>query len=339
MREEIFVRSSTLIQLALAFIIFSHIAQATLISFWGTVKIDNSYAPQGIVVEAYDSSGNLLANRTTIIQDGKTYYVLDISSEGYVIIKVAGVDINEGTQEIGYGGSRELNISINRLQNGERCYYDVACISGYCKNGICSERTTSSGGGGGTSYYTGPSYFTPKCELSYEVYVPESIKGYLNEILQIPINVSIIKATCPPVDISVDLQTPWEKKSTIIKSLKEGDKKTTIVEIVPKEKGEYYIFVKSNNITEKINLIVEEKEAITTTIPEETTTIEIIKNETTTTIKEEGKEGLITGFFTLFTKDPFAAIYILFTIVIIFLIIRKILNLKSKKEENRLRKK
>lgn len=325
-----FVRITILISLAL--IILSNITEATLISFWGTVKIDNNYAPSGIVVEAYDSKGNLIANRTTISANGKTYYVLDISSEGIIKIKVAGVDINEGPQEIGEGGSRELNISINRLQNGASCSYDIACISGYCKNGVCSERTVSSGSG--PSYYTGPSYFISKCELLYKIYVTDSVKGYVNETLKVPVNVSIIKATCPPIDVVIDLQTPWEIKSTTIKSLKEGDNKSTYIEIIPKEKGEYYIFVKSNNITEKINLIVEERKIVaTTTIPNETTTIEIIKNETTT-IKEEVKEGWLTGFFALVSKDPFITIYILFAIVIFFLIIRKILNYKGKKEES-----
>lgn len=318
---------------ALILFLFCSFANATLITFWGTVKIDNNYAPSGVVIEAYDDKGNLLANRTTMIYDGKSYYVLDISAEGRVIIKVAGVEINEGAQEIGEGGSRELNISINRLQNGASCYYDIACISGYCRNGICSERTPSGGGGGGApSYYTGPSYFTPKCELAYEIKVPEIIKGYVNEILKIPINVSITKATCAPVDIAIDLKTPWEMKSTTLKSLKDKENRSAIIEIIPKEKGEFYIFVNSNNITERINLIVEEKEVIvTTTLPRETTTIEIVKNETTT-IKEEQK-GLLTGFFTLISKDPFAVIYILFAIVIIFLIIRKILNGTRKKEE------
>lgn len=314
--------------------IFSTIGSATLISFWGTVKIDNNYAPQGIVVEAYDSNGNLLAKRTTILADGKTYYVLDISGEGSVKIKVVGVEINEGLQEIRDGGTRELNISINRLQNGATCYYDIACISGYCINGVCSDRSAPSGGGGsggGTPSYAGAGYFTPKCELSYEIKVPDSIKGYLKEILRIPINVSITKATCAPVDITIDLQTPWEIKSTTLKSLKEGDNKTTVIEIVPKEKGVFYLFVKSNNITERINLIVDEKEVVITTLPTETT-IDISKNETTT-IKEDSQKGFLTGLFLFFTKDPFAVIYILFAIVIVFLIIRKIFNSGYKKKK------
>lgn len=316
---------------------FVSYANATLVSFWGTVKIDNEYAPSGVVVEAY-SNNQLLANRTTILSNGKAYYVLDISGEGKVIIKVAGIEINEGPQEIGEGGSRELNISINRLQNGAICYYDIACLSGYCKNGICSERPAPSGGGGASSpSYTGPSYFTPKCELIYEIHTPESIKGYVNEILKIPINVSIKKATCPPVDITLDLQTPWEIKSTAVKGLKEGDKKVVEIEIIPKEKGEFYLFVKSNNITERINLGVEEKLVTTTIIQNVTTTIEIPKNVTTTTIKEEPKEWL-TGFFALVTKDPFLVIYILFIIVVIVLIIRRLINFR-KKEESRLKRK
>jgi hypothetical protein len=295
------------------FTIFSNISHAALVSFWGTVEMDRVAAPSGVVVSVYDAQGNLIANRTTFLYGGKAYYILDFSAEGKVYLKVAGINAS-GLLDIGSGGSKELNLSVNRLGLGEHCEYDVACSSGYCVGGICSERVTGGGGGGAPSPATG-GYFRPTCELNYTISTPSKLSGYLNESLNVPINISILKATCEPVEISISLQTPWENKTASLKNLYKGDKKTFSFDIFLKEEGNFTLIAKSGNLSSPISLEVMKKEIITTTIeiPENLTTI------TTTTLPIAP-----TGLFALILRNPFIIAYILFGIAIIVVVTSRI---------------
>ncbi len=301
--------------------IFSTISYAALVSYWGTVEIDGNPAPSGVVVSVHDENGNLIANRTTFIYNGKTYYVLDFIAEGKIYLKVAGIRASD-LLEIGSGGSMELNLSVNRFNLGEHCEYDVACLSGYCKNGVCSERTAPAGGGGGGAggAVSGGGYFMPTCELNYTISTPSKLIGYVNESLNLPINISILKATCEPVEVSVELKTPWENKTASLKNLYKGDKKTFSFDIFLKEEGNFTLIAKSGNLSSSISLEVMKKEIIITT-----TTIEIQENVTTTTIP-----AAPTGLFALFVKNPFIILYILFAIVIIVVIVSRIKKRKKK---------
>jgi len=292
--------------------IFSTISYTALVSYWGTVEIDGNPAPSGVVVSAYNENGNLIANRTTFIYNGKAYYVLDFIAEGKIYLKVAGIRASD-LLEIGSGGSMELNLSVNRLNLGEHCEYDVACLSGYCKNGVCSERTAPAGGGGGAGgAVSGGGYFMPTCELNYTISTPSKLIGYVNESLNVPINISILKATCEPVEVSVELKTPWENKTASLKNLYKGDKKTFSFDIFLKEEGNFTLIAKSGNLSSSISLEVMKKEITTTTI-------EVPINLTTITTLPPP-----TGLFALFIKNPFIVAYIIFAIVIIVVVISRI---------------
>ncbi|MEM7826922.1 MAG: hypothetical protein QXQ40_01715 [Candidatus Aenigmatarchaeota archaeon] len=308
--------------LALMFLlVFSSIAQATLVSFWGTVEIDGQPAPAGVVVSAYNDTSKLAQGVTQII-DNKAYYALNFNADGLVFFKVAGVNATQGLQDIGNGGSRKLNLSINRLENGEPCEYDIACLSGYCVNGACSSAppvttTTTippSGGGGGVVSrggitVPGTGFFAPKCELDYSFFIPKSVEGIVNESVTIPVNVSMTKVECPPVDIVIELETPWGIRYATLRGLKEGDVNKTDFTITLLERGNFTLSVKSNNITKQMSLYVTE------IIPTTTTTISPV---TTTIAPKEAPTGLVASIL----KDPLAVFLIIVGLIIILFIIK-----------------
>lgn len=304
---------------------------ATLVSFRGYVFIDNESAPEETPVAVYASNGTLLQQREVFIINGNAYYILDVDAPENVFFKVAGVESLEGIVSVDEGGLMRLNLSINALPLGSPCNYDMACASGICCNGVCSEscETTTTtipsggGGGGGTGGGAGGGGWSgssninvASCESDYSIDVPPIFEGRVNDIITVPVTINVEKVTCPPLTISIILDAPkgWEDESEIVDGLEEGEKRTVkfYIKIPNVSKGVYTFKLKAGNEIKYFDV----------TVTEETKSTNFTRsNKTEVGIVEE--KGRRTGFVTALKKEPLTLIGIVICIVVLVLLYKK----------------
>jgi len=332
-----------IILIVLSMMLLSIPAYAVLpISFWGTVEIDNRSAPAGVVVGVYNETGESILNRTTQIIGDKTYYMLDFNSDETtenVFFKVAGVNASQGLQTIGNKSNINLNLSINTLPNGESCEYDIACSSGNCVEGVCrpSGYTTttttttttvpaSRGGGGGGGYSGGGGAWSPTttipCPLEYNISMPDKLECYANDIVRIPITITMTRVGCPPADVevSVDVPSNWTPGHNLVTNLTENETRTVYVTIdVPDVEGNYTLTARSGGIIKEIVLNVKKEMETTTTTSSTTTTVPV-----TTTI-----QSAPTGMAIAIEEYGLYILIIIALAVIFFVLTRSLKKRKS----------